>query len=62
MEEPKLTPEEELRMENQLKALDLEINHGAVNFLSDDLPPEITKMFLENVANFEAAHANARMV
>lgn len=49
-------------MENQLKALDLEINHGAVHFLSDDMPPEITKMFLENVANFEAAHANARMV
>lgn len=62
MEEPKLTPDEELRMENELKALDLELTYGATNFISGDLPPEITKMFLENVANFEAAQADARMV
>lgn len=63
-QEPKeaLTPEEELRLSNELKALDLEITYGATNFLGEDTPPELTKLFLENVANFEAAHANARMV
>lgn len=66
MEDPKsaenLTPEEEMRMDNQLKALDLEITYGATSFLGEDTDPEITKLFLENVANFEAAYANARMV
>lgn len=62
MEDPKLTPEEELRMENEIKALDLEITYGATNFISDDAPPELIKMFLDNVANFEAAHADARQV
>jgi hypothetical protein len=62
MEDPKLTPEEELRIENEIKALDLEITYGATNFISDDAPPELIKMFLDNVANFEVAHADARQV
>jgi hypothetical protein len=62
MEESKLTPEDELRLENELKALDLEITHGATNFIADDAPPELVKMFLDNVAKFEAAHADAKLV
>jgi hypothetical protein len=62
MEEPKLTPEDELRLENELKALDLEITHGAKNFIADDAPPELVKMFLDNVSKFEEAHANAPRV
>lgn len=61
-EEPKLTPDDELRMENELKALDLELTYGATNFIADDAPPELIKMFLDNVANFEATHKDAKMI
>lgn len=62
MEDPKLTPEDELRLENELKALNLELNYDATNFISDDAPPELISMFLDNVARFEEAHANAQGV
>ncbi len=59
MNDEKLTPEEEQRIENDLKALDLELTHGATTFISDDAPPEIVKQFLDNVAEFEANYENA---
>lgn len=62
MEDPKLTPEEELRIENELKALDIDLTYGAHSFIADDAPPELVRMFLDNVANFEATHANAPKV
>jgi len=62
MEDPKLTPEEELRIENELKALDIDLTYGAHSFISDDAPPELVRLFLDNVANFEAVHANEKKV
>lgn len=62
MEDPKLTPEEELRIENELKALDIDLTYGAHSFIADDAPPELVRLFLDNVANFEATHANAPKV
>jgi len=54
MEEEKLSPEDQLRFENEIKKINLEINHGAEElFVSKDLPPELEKMFLDNIANFE---------
>lgn len=58
MEDPKLTPEEELRIENELKALDIDLSYGAHSFIADDAPPELVWLFLDNVANFGATHAN----
>lgn len=63
MKDPKLTPEDEQRIENELKALNLELNHGATHFFaSDDAPPELVSQFLDNVAQFEEAHAKGERV
>lgn len=61
--DPELTPEEELRIENELKALNLELTHGAMHFHSSkDLPPEILSAFLDNVTQFENANADGKTV
>ncbi|MEZ4960458.1 MAG: hypothetical protein R2830_11630 [Saprospiraceae bacterium] len=62
MEENKLTPEEEQRIENELKALDLELTFGADTFISGDAPPEVISQWLDNVKNYEAQYANATKV
>jgi siroheme synthase (precorrin-2 oxidase/ferrochelatase) len=50
--------DDQLRLENELSKINLEINHGAKEFfVSDDLPPEMEKAFLENVARFEQEYA-----
>lgn len=55
----KLTPEEELRAENELKALNLELRHGAVTHLSDDAPPELIAAWLDNVTAYENQYSDA---
>jgi len=62
MENEKLTPEEALRADNEIKALDLEINFDATTFISDDAPPELIAAFLDNVKKNEADFQNAPMV
>lgn len=63
MEEEKLSPEDQLRFENEMKKINLEINHGAEElFVSNDLPPELEKMFLDNIANFEAQHSRGELI
>ncbi len=62
MEENKLTPEEEQRIENELKALDLELTFGAETFISGDAPPEIISLWLDNVKNYENQYANSAKV
>jgi hypothetical protein len=47
-----LTPEENLRAENEMTALGLELQYGAHIGVSDDLPPEIMQQFLAHVSNF----------
>jgi hypothetical protein len=51
--ESKLSPEEDLRADNELAALGLELQYGAQTFISDDAPPELIQQFLTNVAAFE---------
>ncbi|MCC7246803.1 MAG: hypothetical protein IT269_14050 [Saprospiraceae bacterium] len=58
-EEPKLDPEEELRIDNELKALNLEMKHGGIVDFSDDVPPEIMSAFLTNVTMFEDQYKDA---
>lgn len=63
MKDPQLTPEDEQRIENELKALNLELKHGATHFFADDdAPPELVSKFLDNVAKFEEAHAKGARV
>lgn len=57
-----LTPEEEMRIENKLKALDLELTYGAQNYTAGDAPPEIISQFYDNVKKYEEQYANAPKV
>ncbi len=56
-----LTPEDELRAENEINKLNLELKGGTF-FSSGNIPPEIEKMFLDQIMQFEEAHRNAKMV
>ncbi len=50
----------DLKAENQLKALDLELTHGAqMMHISDDAPPELIAAWLDNVKRYEEQYANA---
>jgi hypothetical protein len=51
-----LTPEENLRADNELAALNLEMNYGATVHIGDEAPPEVIQQFLANVAAFESMH------
>ncbi|HFA50110.1 MAG TPA: hypothetical protein ENJ95_13960 [Bacteroidetes bacterium] len=62
MEENQLTPDEELRIENKLKALDLELTYGAETHIASDAPPEIVSQFFDNVKKYEEQYANAAKV
>ena len=53
---PELTPEEQLRADNEIMALSLELSHGAITHISDDAPPEMVNAWLQNVAAYEAQH------
>lgn len=62
MENEHLSPEDELRAENEIKALDLELQFDAKTFISDDAPPELVQAFLKNVQQNEADFKNAPMI
>ncbi len=63
MKDPKLTREDELRVENELKALNLELNQGPAHFFtSDNAPPELVARFLDNVTRFHEAEARGELV
>jgi hypothetical protein len=63
MEDHQLSPEDEQRLENELKALNLELNHGLTHFFAaDDAPPELVGQFLDNVAKFHEAQARGELV
>ncbi len=62
MENENLTPKEELQAENEIKALDLEINFDAKTFISEDAPPELIAAFLDNVKKNEVDFQNAPLV
>ena len=53
---PDLTPEEELRADNEIQALSLELTYGARTHISDDAPPELINEWLKNVAAYEAQY------
>jgi hypothetical protein len=53
---PELDPEEDLRADNELAALNLEMRYGALTHIEGDAPPEIVQQFLANVTAFEQAH------
>lgn len=55
---PVFTQDDELRAENEVKKLKLELQHGAqFGMNSAELPPEIEKQFLDNVLAFEKQYA-----
>jgi hypothetical protein len=58
----KLTEEEELKAQNEIDALNLELLYGANTFISEDMPPEIIAAFLANVKQFEDNHANGQTI
>jgi hypothetical protein len=62
MEENSLTPDEEQRIENELKALDLELTYGAQMHVEGDAPPEIISQWLDNVKKYEEQYAHASKV
>jgi hypothetical protein len=51
-----LSPEERLQADNELSALNLEMQYGAQTFIADDAPPELIQQFLANIAAFEKEH------
>lgn len=52
-ENEKLTPEEELNAKNEMDLLRLNLDYGAETFISEDTPPEIVRMFLDNIKEWE---------
>ncbi|MFI5170958.1 MAG: hypothetical protein ACHQFW_01130 [Chitinophagales bacterium] len=55
---PEISPEDDLRAENEVKKLRLEMEQGAVfggNF--NEIPPEVEKQFLDNIFAFEKQYA-----
>ena len=56
---PDLSPEENLRAENEIKALNLEMKHGATMFIGEDAPPKIIGEWLNNVTGYEDQYKNA---
>lgn len=62
MKKDKLSSNEELRAQNQIDALKLEMDFGAQSFISGDAPPEIIEQFLKNIRQFETAHQNQESI
>lgn len=48
-----LTPEEQLHADNEMELLRLNMEYGAESFISEDAPPEVVRMFLDQVKSFE---------
>ncbi len=56
---PELSSEEQLRADNEIMALSLELRHGAMTHISDDAPPELVSAWLQHVAAYEAQYPDA---
>lgn len=55
--------QDQIRLENEIKKINLELNHGMESFVtSGDLPPEIEAAFLDNVAKFEEGYSDAKQI
>lgn len=48
-----LTPEEELNAENEMELLRLNLEYGAESYIDEDAPPEVVRMFLQQIRSFE---------
>ncbi len=59
---PELSPEEQLRADNEIMAMSLELSRGAVTHISDDAPPELVSAWLQHVAAFEAQYEHASQI
>lgn len=59
---PELTPEENLRAENEMAALGLELQYGAHIGVSDEVPPEIVQQFLANISNFHRIEESSERI
>jgi len=60
---PAITHDDDLRAENEVKKLKLEMQYGAQFGLnSTDLPPEIEQQFLDNVLAFEKQYAEKEQI
>lgn len=62
MKDEKLTPEEELRADNQIEALKFNMKFGGEMHISSDAPPEVIKEWLEAVNERESAFQNAEKI
>ena len=62
MSKEKLTPEEELRIQNEIEALKLEMDHDATTFIADDAPPEIIEQWLKQINEFETLNKNGELI
>ena len=65
MKNPKddyLTPDEKLNLENEMRALNLELNYGAQHFSSGKLSPQETKEWLDLVEEREAKFQAAKKI
>ena len=51
-ENPEFTPEEELKADNELLKIKLELEHG-MQHSDSNLPPEIENQWLNNIYNYE---------
>ena len=60
-EEEKLNPEEELRANNEIEQLKIDLEFGGMSYISEDAPPELIEMFLKNVRAYEENYINAEM-
>jgi len=59
---PELSAEEQLRADNEIMAMSLELSHGGMTHISDDAPPELVNAWLKNVTAYEAQHQNAPLI
>ena len=56
--EPELTPEEELRAQNEIAAALFDAEHGSFTHIAKDLPADVFQQFLANVKAFEEGAAS----
>lgn len=54
----KLNPEEELRANNEIEQLKIDLEFGGMSYISEDAPPELIEMFLKNVRAYEENYTN----
>ncbi len=67
MNDDEITPEDELKAENEILKLRLEMEHGmqsmqSMESMDSNLPPEIENQWLNNIMNFEQQHKNAKRI